>query len=232
MRRSQPSPFEPNPRLRPSRASVAMVVSVLWMSTSGLFAQDCPRPLVTMPTVVDDAGEHFVRRQAVELTETRLVYADYMRSRSWHSEIVDIGIGWLENPSDVRRRIRYHHEFPIDQRPMIVIGTLATGSTRPATFDLRIGCDPLDDRAFFHVVEGEADRFVLRVEAVLEPGQRVALWWNVNLEIAVAGRLPNDRNGDGTVDLEDLSVALSTLGRDDPAHEAEALRSLVAALGE
>ena len=67
---------------------------------------------------------------------------------------------------------------------------------------------------------------------MLEPGQRVALWWNVNLEIAVAGRLPNDRNGDGTVDLEDLSVALSTLGRDDPPHEAEALRSLVAALGE
>lgn len=212
------------------KAAVVACIS-LAVITAG-FADDCPRPLVTMPTVVDDAGEHFVRRQAVAITDTRLVYADYLRSRSWHTEIVDIGIGWMENPSTVRRRVRYHHEFPIDQRPMIVIGTLATGSTRPATFDLRIGCDRLDDRASFHVVEGEADRFVLRVEAVLGPGERVALWWNVNLEIAVAGRLPNDRNGDGLVDLEDLSVALSTLGRDDPAHEAEALRSLVAALGE
>ena len=119
-----------------------MVASVLWMSTSGLFAQDCPRPLVTMPVVVDDAGEHFVRRQAVELTETRLVYADYLRSRSWHSEIVDIGIGWLENPSDVRRRIRYHHEFPIDQRPMIVIGTLEAGVN---PLPLRVNGEPLHE---------------------------------------------------------------------------------------
>lgn len=196
----------------------------------GSRAEDCPQPLRTMPVVVEEASAGLIRRRPLAIEATRVVFADYLRSRSWQPEIVDVGVGWMENRSDVRRRVRYHHEFPLDLRPMVVIGSIASGSTLPVTFDFRIGCDPLDPRAFYHVIAGEADRFVMRAEAVLEPGERVAMWWNVGLEVSVVGRLPNDRNGDGVVDLEDLSMALATLGSEEPDREVEALRSLLRGL--
>ena len=218
-------------RRRPTVTAMAMALVVsLW--ASGARAEDCPRPLLPMPVVVEEAATGLIRRRPLEITSTRIVFADYLHSPSWRSEIVDVGVGWMENRSDVRRRVRYHHEFPIDMQPMILTGSIASGSTLPASFDFRIGCDALDPRAFYHVIAGEADRVVMRVEAVLEPGQRVAMWWNVALEVSVAGRLPNDRNGDGTVDLHDLSVALASLGSEDPDREVEALRSLLRGLDQ
>lgn len=209
-------------------ASLSLLAAVGAAGVVG--ADDCPQPLETMPAIVDGTPSGLVRRRPLAITQTRVVYADYLRSRPWDSMIVDVGTGWMENRSTVRRRLRYHHEFPLHLRPMLVMGSIASGATRPATFDFRIGCDRLDASTTYHVVEGEADRFVMRVEAVLEPGERVVLWWNVALDITVTGRLPNDRDGDGDVDLDDLSAALASIGRDDPEREVEALRSLVAAL--
>ncbi len=212
------------------RVAVVAVVLVVFLPTTVGRAEECPNPLLTMPVVVEDVGAGLIRRRPLAIETTRVVFADYLRSRSWQSEIVDVGVGWMENRSAVRRRVRYHHEFPLDLRPMVVIGSIASGSTLPATFDFRIGCDVLDPRTFYHVIAGEADRFVMRVEAVLEPGERVAVWWNVALEVSVVGRLPIDRNGDGSVDLQDLSMALATLGSEDPDREVEALRSLLRSL--
>ncbi|MFM1832075.1 MAG: hypothetical protein RLZZ461_391 [Planctomycetota bacterium] len=207
------------------------LVGVAAMCGASSMADDCPQPLEDMPTLVETLPSGLIHRQPLALTQTRLVYADYLRTPSWEDRIVDVGTGWLENRSSRRRRVRYHHQFPLDRRPMVMLGSISSGATRPATFDFRVGCHPLDPEWTYHVIEGDADRFALRVEAVLEPGERVLVWWNVLLDIAVSGRLPSDRDGDGDVDLDDLSTALATLGTEDPARESEALRSLVSQLG-
>lgn len=215
-----------------SLARIARCVLFVAAMSATVVADDCPQPLESMPAVVDDTPSGLVRRRPLAITESRIVHADYLRSRAWDESIVDVGTGWMENRSNTRRRIRYHHEFPLQRRPMLVMGAIASGATRPATFDFRIGCDRLDTTTTYHVVEGEADRFAMRVEAVLEPGERVVLCWNVALDIVVAGRLPNDRDGDGDVDVDDLAAALASIGGQDPEREVEALRSLIAALGD
>lgn len=199
--------------------------------TETAYAEDCPSPLIPMPVIVDVGPSNLIRRRPFEMTQTRVVYADYVRSTRASDRVVDIGTAWMENLSPVRRRLRYHHEFPIDRQPLLLLGEIEFASTRPASFDLRIGCDPLNPAWSYHAVEGEGDRLVMRIEAVLAPGERVLLWWSVDLDIVVAGQLPDDRDGDGDLDLADLVTALSQLGRDDPDDEVNALRSLILKLG-
>jgi len=216
------------------RGRVAGLVAGLVVAVAAgpsLHADECPQPLVEMPVVVETAPSGLIRRRPLAITPTRLVHADYLRSPSWDDRVIDIGTGWLENRSSRRRRIQYHHQFTLDRRPLVMLGSIATGATGPATFDFRVGCHPLDPDWTYHAIEGDAERFALRVEAELDPGERVLVWWNVSLDITVSARLPNDRDGDGDVDLDDLGIALSSLGSEDAAREADALRSLVASLG-
>ena len=114
---------------------------------------------------------------------------------------------------------------------MIMLGTVAGGAIGDVALNVHIGCHRLDPEWTFHVIEGESDQLALRIEAVLDPGERVIFWWTVDLEIMVAGRLPADRDGDGDVDLEDLGTALQELGRNDPETESAALRELMESLG-
>ena len=195
------------------------------------YAEDCPSPLVPMPVIVDAGPSDLIRRRPFEMTQTRVVYADYVRSTRSSDRVIDIGTAWMENLSPVRRRLRYHHEFPVDRQPLLLLGEIEFGSTRPASFDLRVGCDPLNPAWSYHAVGGEGDRLVMRIEAVLAPGERLLLWWSVDLDIAVAGELPDDRDGDGEISPADLATALSEFGRGDPDDEVNALRSLILKLG-
>lgn len=199
--------------------------------TGAADADDCPSPLIVMPAMVDDGLNGLIRRRPFEMTQTRLVYADYVRSDRVATKVIDIGTGWMQNLSSVRRRLRYHHEFPVDLQPLLLFGEIEFVSTLPASFDLRIGCDALNPEWVYHSVKGEGDRLIMRIEAVLEPGERVLLWWSVDLDIMVAGNLPDDRDGDGDVDVQDLVTALSELGRGEPGDEVNALRSLLLKIG-
>lgn len=205
------------------------VVSVWWCGHA--IADDCPRPLEPMPTITETIPNGLVHRRALEMASTRIVYADYMRSRSASDHVIDVGTGWMENRSDVRRRIRYHHQFPLDRHPLVLIGTVAGGATVPWDFGPRVGCHALDPEWTYHAVEGDGDRMVLRIETTLDPGERAIFWWSINLQITVAARLPVDRDGDGDVDLEDLAIALQELGRAEPDDESAALQALVRSLG-
>ena len=211
------------------------MISTLLMVSSffggHVVAEDCPRPLDPMQTITESVPNGLVHRRALEMTSTRIVYADYIRSRSASDRVIDVGTGWMENRSDVRRRIRYHHQFPLDRHPMVLIGTVAGGATAPWTFDPRVGCHALDPEWTYHAIEGNGDRMVLRIEATLDPGERAIFWWTLDLQITVASRLPADRDGDGEVDLEDLAIALEELGRGDPNQESAALRVLMQSLG-
>ena len=210
---------------------LVIVLAVVGLSGARVLADECPNPLEPMPTVVENLPDGMVRRRALEMEPTRIVFVDYMRTRRVTDTVIDVGSGWMENPSDVRRRIRYHHQFPLETRPMILLGTVASAATGQFEMDLRIGCERLNPQWSFHVIEGEADRLVLRIETVLDPGERLSFWWTVDLEIMVSGRLPADRDGDGDVDLLDLSIALDELGTNDPETEAAALRELMQSLG-
>ncbi|MAC20343.1 MAG: hypothetical protein CMJ23_11855 [Phycisphaerae bacterium] len=208
---------------------IASIVAIGLTGTVG--ADECPSPLIPMPAIVDAGPSDLIRRRPFEMTQTRVVYADYIRSSRSSDRVIDIGTAWMENLSPVRRRLRYHHEFPVDRRPRLLFGEIEFVSTRAASFDLRIGCHPLNPAWSYHAVEGEGDRLVMRIEAVLAPGERVLMWWSVDLDIVVAGELPDDRDGDGDLDMADLVAALSELGRGDPDEEVNALRSLVLKLG-
>ncbi len=201
------------------------------LSGGHAIAEDCPRPLDPMQAISEQVPNGLVHRRALEMTATRIVYADYVRSRSASDRVIDVGTGWMENRSDVRRRIRYHHQFPLDRHPMVLIGTVAGGATASWKFDPRIGCHSLDPEWTYHAIEGDGDRMVLRIEVTLDPGERAIYWWTLDLQITVAARLPADRDGDGDVDLEDLAIALVELGRGDPDEESEALRVLMQSLG-
>lgn len=209
---------------------VAVLLTVLLPGGPSV-ADDCPNPLQPMRTTVEALPNGMVRRRAMEIQPTRIVCAEYMRTRTVVDRMVDIGTGWMENRSDVRRRVRYHHQFPLHRRPMILIGTVAGASTGEFDLDVRIGCHRLNPDRTFHVIEGEGERLAMRVESVLDPGERVGFWWTIDLEIMVAGRLPADRDGEGDVDLEDLILALEELGRNDPEIESRGLRELMRSLG-
>lgn len=225
----------PMPRwsvVRCSRVRSMLLVLPLMMLNGGrAVADDCPRPLEPKQITAQPLPDGMVRRRAVEIEPTRIVFADYMRSRTSIDDVVDAGTGWMESRSDVRRRIRYQHQFPLPRRPMILVGTVAEGSTDDADIEIRVGCHQLKPEWRSHLVEGEADRLVLRVESVLGPGERVHFWWAVDLEVVVSGRLPADRDEDDDVDIVVPTIALEELGRNVPETESEGLRELMRSLG-
>ena len=220
-------------RVKRSTSLNAMLAALaLFLSTVDRApAEDCPNPLEPMPAVDELLPNGMVRRRALEITSTRIVYADYMRTRIVLDTLVDVGTGWMENKSDVRRRIRYHHQFPIRKRPLILSGTVTSAATRESDLSIHVGCHRLNPEWSFHVIDGEADRLSLRIETTLDPGERVIFWWTVDLEIVASGRLPADRDGDGDVDIDDLVVALGELGCEDSTIESAGLRELMESLG-
>lgn len=192
---------------------------------------DCPRMLEPMSAMIEAEPCGLSRRFARTRTKTRAVEVEYAHSSPFADRVIDLGLGSLENPSAQTRRIRYHHEIMLAREPLMLLGPVQFESTKPARFDLRIGCESLQPGAEHHVVDGGGDRVRLRVEAVLEPGERMVFWWSVDLDIVAAGRLPHDRDGDGDLDVDDLGLALRTLERAAGPEEIEAFRSLVFALG-